>query len=280
MNNIFFYQAATVLYGAGAALYIVSCIFSRTRVVRYATATAAVALLIHAWAFFLRWYESYELGMGHIPVRGPFECMTFSAGTILALYLAVEYKIKSRALGAAVLPAVFLLMISAVFNPSIDAAIEPMPEVLQGNYISYHLASCFAGYAAFSVSCMASIMIFLYKKPAADEKAGHAFVSREALDDINYKMIAVGFIMFSIMLVTGMFRSKIIWGSYWEWDPVQTWSLLVLILYAVIIHGRFAWKWSAETVAALSILAFAAAVVSFLVGAGLVSGSGHYPITG
>jgi len=178
--------------------------------------------------------ESYQAGMGHLPIRGPYECLTFSAGITVLFYLWVEWKFKTRTFGAFVVS--FAASILFVLN---GAGIITPTNALK-----------------------------------------KLFISSDLLDDMSYKMIAIGFVMFSIMIVTGMFRSKIIWGSYWEWDPVETWSLLTWIVYAVILHGRYTWKWRSGITAILSIIGFGLSVVSFLIGAGFVSSSLHFPITG
>jgi len=282
MRNIQLYSANTFIYLICTVLYLVYILFKIKKVGQVARAVTFLALLTHLTAFILRWIESYQLGIGHLPIRGPYECLTFSAGTIIFFYLLIEYKFKTEMLGAFILPLVFVLMVYATLSAQIEKQIFPMPEILQGNYINYHLASCFIGYAAFTVSCVASILYFLKR-----EKKGHMSThtntilpSRKVLDDISYKMIAIGFVMFTILIVTGMFRTKIIWGSYWEWDAVQTWSLIAWLVYAVILHGRFSWKCSGTITAVLSIVGFALAIVSFLIGAGFIFSSGHYPITG
>ena len=175
-----------------------------------------------------------------------------------------------------------LLMVFATMSSQIDKQILPMSEVLQGNYINYHLTSCFIGYAAFTVSFVASILFLINRKGdnLKSKGVGGSIPSGRVLDSISYKMIAIGFVMFTILIVTGMFRSKIIWGNYWEWDAVQTWSLIAWLVYAVILHGRFTWKWRGTITAILSIIGFSLSIISFLTGAGFISSSGHFPITG
>ncbi|MBW1839698.1 MAG: cytochrome c biogenesis protein CcsA [Deltaproteobacteria bacterium] len=282
MINIQIYTLLSFVYLLCTILYLVHLVFGVKKIGQIATVITSVAFLGHLATFILRWVETYQLGMGHLPIRGPYECLTFSAGTIILLYLVIERVIKNRNLGAFVLPLAFLLMMYASMSTQVEKQIVPMPEVLQGNYINYHMPSCFIGYAAFAVSFIASIL-FLVKRKEDDSKAREVSTvipAREVLDNISYKMIAIGFVMFTILIVTGMFRSRIIWGSYWEWDAVQTWSLVAWLVYAVILHGRFTWKWSGTITALLSIIGFALSVITFLIGAGFLFHSGHIPITG
>ena len=98
------------------------------------------------------------------------------------------------------------------------------------------------------------------------------------LDDLSYKTIAIGFILFSIGMATGAYRTKVIWGSYWNWDPVETSSLITWLLYALILHGRYQGWWNMKMSSMLSIIAFSISIVSFLIAGSYVMMSGHYPI--
>ena len=280
MINTYLYAIVPLLYLLCAVLYLLHVLFKVERVGRIATIMAIAGLIIHSAAFIARWIESYRVGMGHLPIRGPYECITFSALMLVAFYLAIEFKIRSRAFGVFIMPVAFLLMVFATLNSRFSKQIVAMPEVLQGNYINYHLSSCFIGYAAFTVSFVASILYLLRRGEGGAPAANTILPPRETLDEISYKMIAIGFVMYSILIVTGMFRSKLIWGSYWQWDQVQTWSLIAWLVYAVLLHGRFTWKWSGTLTAILSIIGFLFSIISFLVGAGFLFASGHYPITG
>ena len=275
MINTILYNITPYIYLMCTLLYLVHVLFKSERIGKAATLLTFVGLLVHSAGFIARWIESYQAGMGHLPIRGTYECLTFSACMLVLFYLAIELKIKTRTFGIFIMPIAFLLMVYATMSSRMSNQILPMPEVLQGNYINYHLSSCFIGYAAFTVSFVASV-VYLFMR----EGKGSTLLSRQTLDDISYKMIAIGFVMYSILIVTGMLRSKIIWGSYWQWDQVQTWSLIAWLVYAVLLHGRFTWKWSGTLTAILSIIGFAFSIISFLVGAGFLFSSGHFPITG
>jgi len=275
MINTVLYNITPYFYLLCTLLYLVHGLFKSERIGKAATILTFAGLLVNAAGFIARWIESYQVGLGHLPIRGPYECLTFSACMLVLFYLIIESQIKTRTFGIFIMPIAFLIMVYATIGTRVAKQIVSMPEVLQGNYINYHLSSCFIGYAAFTISFVASIL-YLCKR----EKSGAALLSRKTLDDINYKMIAIGFVMFSILIVTGMLRSKIIWGSYWQWDLVQTWSLIAWLVYAVLLHGRFTWKWSGTLTAILSIIGFGFSIISFLVGAGFLFASGHFPITG
>lgn len=63
--------------------------------------------------------------------------------------------------------------------------------------------------------------------------------SLEILDDIMYRAIAVGFAFFTIATILGALWAADAWGSYWQWDPKETWALIVWLNYAAWLHLRF-----------------------------------------
>jgi len=140
---------------------------------------------------------------------------------------------------------------------------------LKSNWLISHVVTCFVGYAAFAVSFVVSIL-YLFK--AGSEKrsprsAGSFWdflPSSAALDEIGYKTIAIGFPLLTIGIVTGAFWANVAWGTYWSWDPKETWSLIVWLIYAAYLHARITRGWRGKRAAILSIVGFAATIFCYL----------------
>jgi ABC-type transport system involved in cytochrome c biogenesis permease subunit len=79
-------------------------------------------------------------------------------------------------------------------------------------------------------------------------------------------------------MATGAYRTRIIWGKYWSWDPAEVISLIMWLMYALVLHGRYQRWWGARTTAMLSIFAFVISVLCFLINASFLLISRHYPI--
>jgi cytochrome c-type biogenesis protein CcsB len=94
------------------------------------------------------------------------------------------------------------------------------------------------------------------------------------LDEINYKSIVIGFPMLTLGIVTGAAWANYAWGTYWSWDPKETWSLITWFLYAALLHGRLTVGWRGRKAAILAIVGFAALVFTFL-GVNLVLSGMH-----
>src|SRR5690606_13195968 len=75
--------------------------------------------------------------------------------------------------------------------------------------------------------------ILAMRRPIADR-----LPSLESLDDIMYRAIAVGFAFFTVATILGALWAADAWGTYWQWDPKETWALIVWLNYAAWLHMR------------------------------------------
>jgi cytochrome c-type biogenesis protein CcsB len=189
--------------------------------------------------------------------------------TILLIYLVIDLKYKQRAVGAFVVPFAFLGMTWAQLG--LSDAIDPLVPALQSNWLTYHVITCFLGYAAFAVACGVSIMYLIKVGKEGDNAASSpaggilsVFPSARILDDINYKAIMIGFPLLTLGIITGAAWANYAWGTYWSWDPKETWSLIVWFIYAAFLHARFTRGWVGKKAAWLSIIGFAATIFCYL----------------
>ena len=173
-----------------------------------------------------------------------------------------------RAVGFFVVP--FALLGMAWAQLGLDSGIEPLVPALQSNWLLYHVITCFLGYAAFAVACGLSIM-YLIRERQEDSSAGSPaggiismFPSIKVLDDLNYKAIMIGFPLLTLGIVTGAAWANYAWGTYWSWDPKETWSLIVWFVYAAFLHARITRGWVGRRAAILSVVGFAATIFCYL----------------
>ena len=90
------------------------------------------------------------------------------------------------------------------------------------------------------------------------------FPSLETLDRINYKCMSYGFPFLTLGIITGSLWAELAWGSYWNWDPKETWSLITWIVYAVLIHNRLAIGWRGRRTAYMMIAGFVSVLITFI----------------
>jgi len=229
---------------------------------------AYFGFIVHTVAILLRWKESYDIGMGHAPLSNLYESVVFFAWTIILIFGIIDLKYKYRVVGAFVVP--FALLGMAWAQLGMESGIQPLVPALQSNWLLYHVITCFLGYAAFAVACGISIMYLI--KAGKEDSAGTVqaggiismFPSIKILDDLNYKAIIIGFPLLTLGIITGAAWANYAWGTYWSWDPKETWSLIVWFIYAAFLHARFTRGWVGKKAAVLSIVGFAATIFCYL----------------
>jgi cytochrome c-type biogenesis protein CcsB len=152
----------------------------------------------------------------------------------------------------------------------LNSGIEPLVPALQSNWLLYHVITCFLGYAAFAVACGISIMYLIKASGESESSTSQAggilsmFPSIRILDDLNYKSIMIGFPLLTLGIVTGAAWANYAWGTYWSWDPKETWSLIVWFIYAAFLHARITRGWVGKRAAWLSIIGFSATIFCYL----------------
>ena len=260
-------STVTFLYLLCTVLYFNYLAFRSERLGKVAGGLSWATLLIHTAAILCRWVESYQLGIGHAPLSNMYESLVFFSWCIAFLYLLWEWKLKSRVLGAFAMPFAFLFIAYASLAPGVSARIDPLMPALQSNWLHAHVITCFLSYSSFALSCAVSVMYLLKlrKKEKGQKEAGFMalFPSLDALDTLVYKTIVVGFPLLTIGIVTGAAWANYAWGSYWSWDPKETWSLITWFVYAIFLHARFAREWRGKRTAALSIIGFLAVIFTY-----------------
>ena len=271
----------TITYLICMVSYFTYLFFRNPKFGRIITGITIFALTVHTVALGMRWYESYQMGYGHIPLSNLYESLMSLAWTTVLIFLIIEFRYKSKALGIFIFPLVSIAMAYASLSPNIHDEIEPLIPALQSNWLTYHVITCFLSYSAFAISFGSSITYLLKvrksaKNAPAQKESDEILPSMESLDEIIYKTVAIGFLLLSIGIITGAVWANYAWGSYWSWDPKETWSLITWFVYAAFIHARLTRGWRGRRTAILSIFGFAAVLFTFLGVNFLLSGLHSY----
>jgi cytochrome c-type biogenesis protein CcsB len=262
----------TFAYLLCALLYLSGVIFRRRTIMLWGSVTGAATLAIQMAGIILRWWESYQIGYGHAPLSNLYESLVFAAWAIMLIYLVMEYRTKQRALG--VFPALFafLAMAYASFSTGVNSKIQPLLPALKSNWLIAHVVTCFIGYAAFAISFGISIL-YIARKSRQETSGGAPSLLPDLrqLDELNYQMVLFGFLWLSLGIITGSVWADLAWGTYWSWDPKETWSLITWLIYAALLHARSMKGWRGNRVAWLSIIGFGCVLftyfgVNFLLG--------------
>ena len=246
-------------------LYLLMMVMGKEFFGRLATLVTLAGLLGQSLAVVLRWIESYELGIGHAPLSNLYESLIFFAWTLVFLYLLIEWRTKNRSLGVFATPLAFLAMAYASYSPTISSGIQPLVPALKSNWLIAHVLTCFFGYAAFGLAFGLSLMYLLKKgeKPQGSNMFIRIIPESSILDDLNYQMVVIGFLLLTLGIITGSVWAHSAWGSYWSWDPKETWSLITWLVYAALLHSRMVRGWRGNKLAILSIIGFSCVLFTY-----------------
>ena len=260
-----FFWGMLVIYALMVAAQIYGHVFNKRKMIERAVWGIVVGLSIHTVLVIWRWVAT-----GHIPTIGNFENALFGGWFIVVMVLWAAWRQRYPMLAAGALP--FALLILGVGGMS-DTSPSPMVAALQSFWLYIHIFFAWLAYGAYTVSCGAGIMYISNSKKGSDA----ATLTR--LDELMFRSTAFGFITDAIMIAAGSIWAKKLWGAYWNWDPVETWSLLSWLIYGVALHLRTTLGWKGRRLAWVLIVAIVGVLISFW-GVNLVmTGSQHVFLT-
>jgi len=280
MNSSKVLSVVTFVYCLAAFLYLSAWIFKKTLPGKLATGAAVIAFLGNTAGILMRWAESYQMGMGHAPLSNMYESLVFFAWTLILIYFFIAYRYKNRSIdifgGVFAAPAAFLAMAYASLSPNVSDRIQPLIPALKSNWLIAHVVTCFFGYAGFAVAFGISVMyLFRQREPEVKNHADSHIPEHDVLDELTHQMIMFGFLFLSVGIITGAVWANSAWGTYWSWDPKETWSLITWFIYATFLHARLMRGWHGRRIAYLSIIGFMAVLFTYF-GVNLLPGLHSY----
>lgn len=254
-----FFWMTLVVYALSSGGYIYSFVFKNERIIAKLMIFISAGLALHSAAIAARF-----VAQGHLPWTGDYENGLMGSWFIVVFTLYVGWKQKPlQALGTATLPCALLIMGYGVMkNPKLI----PMAASLKTVWLYIHVYFAWLAFGAYTLA-MATGVIYLLKKKSGGKAESQSFYERmpslERLDELMFRYVIFGFITDAVMIMAGAIWAKDLWGNYWSWDPVETWSLVSWLIYAVSIHLRLTMGWRGSRQAWLVILAMISVLIVF-----------------
>ena len=275
-SSILLFNVSMGIYLLGFVGYLVYVTSKNGRVGKVSTGLLTAGLLFHSLGLIFRWMETHQTGYGYVPLSNMYESLIFFSWTIVLVYLILETKYQQKVIGLFVTPFAFLAIALTSIIPGVNAKITPLVPALQSNWLTLHVTTCFFGYASFAVSFGISLLYLIREKKDTQGSGPTWLPSPSVLDEINYKAIVIGFPMLTLGIITGAAWANYAWGSYWTWDPKETWSLITWFVYAAFLHARVTRDWRGRKAAILSLVGFAAVLFTYFGVNYLISGLHSY----
>ncbi len=250
-----------ISYLISMILYWVWLSLKQEAIGKLATVAAVIGAVANTAALLVRWIITQRP-----PLSNGYEfILTFALG-IVVVYLFAEFRYKLKALGSFVMPVVFLLLIFVVLAMGPEERVAgAIPPALKSKWLTFHVLTAMFAYGAFAISFGLGIMYLL--KDGRQVVSKTSWLARvpspEVLDELAYKVVTFAFPMLTLCIVTGAIWANYAWGTYWSWDPKETWSLITWIIYAAYLHARLMYGWKGRRAAWMAILGFVAVLFTF-----------------
>lgn len=253
--EIILFWITVFIYVGAFCLHLFGFMRGRTRSVKYAVGILWAGLGFHTATALLRWVAG-----DHPPVTDTYELNLTGTWFTVLIFLAFERIRKlDRSIGLVVTPVVFLVLGHGLMSRS--EAI-PMGPAYQSPWLVVHVIFAWLSFGCFAIAAGAALL-FLMKEWATSWEPIMRVPEPQALDLTGYRFIVLGFINHAVMLVSGTIWAKKLWGSYWSWDALETWSLITFLFYAFYLHARAFLGWKMKRAALLTVLGFVVLAVSF-----------------
>lgn len=246
----------------------------------------------------LRWLES-----GHFPLSNLYESLMFLSWALTFFHLGLKvfttgsnvsnglFTVSTVStncaenakqtdlswLGAITAPTA--LFTTAFANFSLPAEMQrssALVPALQSNWLMMHVTVMILSYAALIFGCLLSIgfliLTFSYSSEDYEQKVSSKVVQplsvklqwAENLDNLSYRMLGLGFPLLTIGILSGAVWANEAWGSYWSWDPKETWALLTWLIFAIYLHTRITKNWQGKKPAMIAAFGFFVVWVCYL----------------
>ena len=193
---------------------------------------------------------------GHTPITSQHEAVIFFAWATTWAYLSFRWRYTVKNFGTFVSLLIFCLVsISFLSNRDVTVLIP----ALQSAWLPIHAGVSIVAYGFLSLAFCGGLMYLLLERELKAKKFGYFFErlpSLDALDQLNSHCVTTGFVFLTLGIVTGSVWARQAWGTYWQWDPKETWSLITWFLYLVQIHQRFTVGWRGKRAAVMAVVGF------------------------
>jgi cytochrome c-type biogenesis protein CcsB len=260
------------LYALATGGLVYAVVFRNERVIPRMVLVGAGGFVVHAGAIAARYAAT-----GHLPWAGDYENGLLGGLFIVGFTLFVAWRQRGlQVIAVATFPLAFLLM---AYGAMRAPALTPLAASLKTFWLYVHVFFAWLAFGAYALAMGGGVVYLLKRRDAA--RAGlnpvyERFPALERLDELVFRWIVFGFATDTVMIVSGAIWARDLWGSYWSWDPVETWSLVTWLIYGLAIHLRVTRGWRGARFARVAVGAIAGMVITFFGVTFVVETSNHF----
>ncbi len=259
----------------GMIMYWISLVISKNNLIfKLSRGLVFLSNLLFGTTLLVRW-----VGEGYFPLSNLYESLIFLSWTISFIHLIVEAKTQSRLVGSLATPLVFFISgFSSLTLPVEMQKALPLVPSLQSNWLMMHVSMMMISYATLIVGSLFSLLYlaFVYfnkevlstevinnngminsiSSLSSEKKSFSKLSLLQTIDIWSYRIIGLGFPFLTIGIISGAVWANEAWGSYWSWDPKETWALITWLVFAIYLHSRLLKGWQGKKAAILGSCGF------------------------
>ncbi len=257
--NIYLVYTALGFYLASTLIYALGLAFNKPVLERPGFYGLTTGFIVHFASVLMRYFEA-----GYTPITNLYESLSFLSLCIAGFFIYIRRIYGVPMIGCIIAPLVSLIVIMSFNFPN---EIRPLVPALRSVWLPIHTIFSFVGNSIFIVGFIISLIYLVVEREIKKKRSfffSEKFPSLSTLDSINYRCMSLGFPFLTAGIITGSVWAGFAWGSYWGWDPKETWSLITWIVYAILFHNRLALGWRGKRTAYMMILGFGLIVFTFL----------------
>ena len=224
---------------------------------------------------------------GYFPLSNLYESLLFLTWLLLTIYLYIETKTKSKLIGSVLIPVALLIsgFANLTLSPEMQKA-SPLVPALQSNWLMMHVSMMLLSYGTLIIGSLLSILFLVISRykdidfkiiddsslplynimldyyetkllsPSNEISELGKLKLLQSIDNWSYRIIGLGFPFLTIGIISGGVWANEAWGSYWSWDPKETWALITWLIFAIYLHARITKGWEGKKTAILGGLGF------------------------
>jgi len=225
-----FYSTLGILMLAGLIVMLMKGRKQISLFVRILSWVLFAGFLLHTFGLGLRWYIS-----GHSPMSNGYESMIFISWVTLMAGFIFSRRSPLALSATAVLAGLTLMVAHLSF---MDPEITNLVPVLKSYWLTLHVSVITGSYAFLGLGAILAIISMILISLSNNRNIGRVSTTLDELLVINYKSLTIGLYLLTIGTFLGAVWANESWGRYWGWDPKETWSLITIIIYSLVIHSR------------------------------------------
>lgn len=272
-------------------------IYSKNQIVFFAKIAMVVGFFAITGLLLIRWLVS-----DHLPLSNLYESSLFLAWSLTLVYLFLDRKIQNYWLDAIIAPSVMITYTFATLGlPKEMQQSTVLVPALQSNWLMMHVSMMILSYGALIFGSLLAVT-FLTLSPTGpgisqlhlNRNNFSLYIGREnstsetlqafedhkspelvyfeiyrssllnQIDYWSYRIIGMGFPLLTIGILSGAVWANEAWGSYWSWDPKETWALITWLIFATYLHVRMNKGWNGKKPALVASLGFCVVWMCYL----------------